>query len=62
MMETCCDNVIKKGVFRRGQKTPESCELTFIGAKMLTIALEIASQVALRNHSKEVRGKDFSKG
>ena len=35
----------------------ESCELTFIGGKMRTIAQETAPQIALRNCSKEVEGK-----
>ena len=35
----------------------ESCELSFIGGKMKTIAREMASQRALRNCSKEVVGR-----
>ena len=35
----------------------ESCELTFIGGKMRTIAQETAPQIALRNCSKEIEGK-----
>ena len=36
---------------------PESCELRFIWGRMRTTALETASQIALRNCSKEARGK-----
>ena len=35
----------------------ESCELSFIGGKMKTIAREIAIQIALRNYFSEVWGK-----
>ena len=35
----------------------ESCELSFIWDKMRTVAQETASQIALRNCSKEVGGK-----
>ena len=35
----------------------ESCELCIIWDKMRTIVWETASQIALRNCSKEVRGK-----
>ena len=35
----------------------ESCELSFIGGKMRTIAQETAFQIALRNCSKDVGGK-----
>ena len=35
----------------------ESCELSFIGSKMRTIAWETAFHIALRNCSKEVAGK-----
>ena len=36
----------------------ESCELSFIWGKMRTAARETAPQIALRNSSKEVGGKD----
>ena len=36
---------------------PESCKLRFIWGRMRTTALETASQIALRNCSKEARGK-----
>ena len=35
----------------------ESCELSFIWGKMGTITRERASQIALRNCSKEIRGR-----
>ena len=35
----------------------ESCELSFIGGKMKTIARETAIQIALRNYFSEVWGK-----
>ena len=34
----------------------ESCELSFIGGKVRTIAWETASQIALRNFAEEVGG------
>ena len=35
----------------------ERCELSFIWGKMRTAAWEKASQIALRNHSKEAGGR-----
>ena len=36
---------------------PESWELSFIGGEIWTLGWDTASQVALRNHSEEVRGE-----
>ena len=38
----------------------ERCEFSFIWGKMRTIAWETASQIALRNSSKEVEGAKVS--
>ena len=35
----------------------ESCELSFTGGKMRTVSQETASQIALRNSSREERGR-----